>query len=183
MYERVEHYNTVQILHCIRLYLFVILLKLLDQRKVKLEFIHDELFPMQEKDSYLSVIALATGSLLWMTEKTLFTNSSTFRIFSRCFSLCWVTFSTHRRRKLFLITEVINRYKYNLLCISYFHYAPWAQTIGVKTKDYLVFPILLQNKAGNVTHVKMYYIRYYTYSAKTNDLDKATYMYNITQHG
>lgn len=51
---------------------------------------------------YLRVMALATGSLLWMTENTLFTNSSTLRIFSKCFSLCCVTFSTHRRRKLFL---------------------------------------------------------------------------------
>lgn len=60
---------------------------------------------------YLSVIALATGSLLWMTEKTLLTNSSTFRIFSRCFSLCWVTFSTHSRRKLFL-WKVFNKVKF-----------------------------------------------------------------------
>lgn len=52
--------------------------------------------------TYRSVIARATGSLLWITEKTLFTNSSTLRIFSRCFSLCWVTFSTHSLRKLFL---------------------------------------------------------------------------------
>lgn len=52
--------------------------------------------------TYRSVIARATGSLLWITEKTLFTNSSTLRIFSRCFSLCWVTFSTHNLRKLFL---------------------------------------------------------------------------------
>ncbi len=54
---------------------------------------------------YLRVIALATGSLLWMTENTLLTNSSTFRIFSRCFSLSCVTFSTQSRRKLFLIWQ------------------------------------------------------------------------------
>lgn len=57
---------------------------------------------------YLRVIALATGSLLWMTENTLLTNSSTFRIFSRCFSLSCVTFSTQSRRKLFLIWQEFN---------------------------------------------------------------------------
>lgn len=57
------------------------------------------------KWKYLRVIALATGSLLWMTENTLLTNSSTFRIFSRCFSLSCVTFSTQSRRKLFLVWQ------------------------------------------------------------------------------
>lgn len=62
---------------------------------------------------------LATGSLLCMTENTLLTNSSTFRIFSRCFSLCWVTFSTQRRRKLFLKSNRQDFIKHRGLCHSF----------------------------------------------------------------
>lgn len=47
----------------------------------------------------LNVSDLATGSFEWITIKILFTNSSTFVIFSKCFSLCWQTRSTHNRNK------------------------------------------------------------------------------------
>lgn len=43
-----------------------------------------------------------TGSLEWMTLNIRRTNSSTLRILSKCFSLCWQTLRTHKRRKLFL---------------------------------------------------------------------------------
>ena len=43
---------------------------------------------------HLRVIALATGSLLCITEKMRRRNSSVLSILSRCFSLCCVTLST-----------------------------------------------------------------------------------------
>lgn len=49
--------------------------------------------------SVLKVNDLATGSFEWITMKIRLTNSSTFVIFSRCFSLCWQTRSTHNRNK------------------------------------------------------------------------------------
>ena len=84
------------------------------EKHCKLLYMHSQCVLMLESAScaskhsvqlYLRVMALATGSLLWMTENTLLTNSSTLRIFSKCFSLCCVTFSTHRRRKLLLKRE------------------------------------------------------------------------------
>lgn len=52
-----------------------------------------------------SAKALATGSLECKTLYTLLKNSSTFKILSKCFSLCWHTRNTHKRRKLFPIRK------------------------------------------------------------------------------
>ena len=66
--------------------------------------------------SVRSVSPLAIGSLLWITLNTLLTNSSTFDILSRCFSLCWHTRSTHNRRKLVLQINVVNRFVWRSAC-------------------------------------------------------------------
>lgn len=49
-----------------------------------------------------------TGSFEWMTLKILRTNSSTLRILSKCFSLCWQTRRTHNRKKLFLENKLLS---------------------------------------------------------------------------
>ena len=61
--------------------------------------------------TYLSVTALATGSLLWITEKIRRRNSSTLVILVMCFSLSWNTFRIFNRRKLIL--DVWQNYSYH----------------------------------------------------------------------
>lgn len=53
----------------------------------------------------LSANARATGSFECRTLNTRLKNSSTFKILSKCFSLCWHTLKTQSRRKLLPIRK------------------------------------------------------------------------------
>ena len=64
----------------------------------------------------LTVIALATGSFEWRTEKMRFKNSSTFKTLSKCFSLCWVTLRMQSRRKLLLKERTERFHNFNNYC-------------------------------------------------------------------
>lgn len=54
------------------------------------------------KKTFRDEVQIFTGSFEWMTLNTRRMKSSTFIILSKCFSLCWHTFTIHSLRKLLL---------------------------------------------------------------------------------
>ena len=80
------------------------------------------------RETYLRVMALATGSLLCMTENMRRKNSSVLMILLKWLLVSWTTFNTLRRSKLLLKRKIQDREKISWrkllasLCTNYYYY-------------------------------------------------------------